>query len=238
VVVEKAYLNVGEVAQLCGVTRRTVLNWISKGHLEATRLPNGRYSVHEAVCKAFVSQRTQAAAQRAGWTWPGEGEHCWLQNAEREGHRCWACMVYRAHALHCFAIRTELGDGAVGCDEPCTRCSYYVDLCDESAALDIIRRACVLARAGMIIGANEAYRDLVGRGLHELIGHSWLITVPPEDRPRLGAMSRALRNAALTAPRGVDLTLMSSEGTHIPVRAVVEQFPRILGATLSTMIPR
>ena len=237
-VVEKTYLDAGDVARLCGVTRRTVLNWITKGQLEATRLPNGRYGVHEAVYKAFISQRSHAAAQLPRWTWPGDGENCWLGNAEHECHRCWECMVYRVHAVHCFAIRKELGDGAVGCDEPCTRCSHYVDLCDESASLDIIRTACVLARAGMIIGANEAYRDLLGRDLDELIGHSWLVTVPPSDRARLGSMSRALRNATLTAPRGVDLTLLAADGTHIPVRAVVEQFPRIWGATLSTMIPR
>ena len=235
---EKAYLNVAEVAQLCGVTRRTVLNWIAKGRLEATRLPNGRYSVHEAVCKAFVFQRTRAAAQQTRWTWPGEGENCWLRNAEQDRHRCWACMVYRTHALHCFTIRRELGDESVGCDEPCTQCSYYVDLCDESAALDIIRTPCVLARAGIIIGANAAYRELLGLELHELIGQTWLVTIPPEDRPRLVAMSRALRNSAITAPRGFDLTVLAANDARIPVRAVVEQFPRIWGATLTTLIRR
>lgn len=235
---EKAYLNVGEVARLCGVTHRTVLNWIAKGRLEATRLPNGRFTVHEAVCKAFLSQRAHAAARKTRWTWPGEGEHCWSRAGERDGHRCWACMVYRAHAMHCFAIRGELGDGAVGCDQPCTQCSYYMELCGESASLDIICTACVLARAGMIIGANTAYRDLLGYDLDDLIGRSWLTTVIPEEHARLGAMSRALRGAPLTAPKGVDLVLQARDGAHIPVRAVVERFPRIWGATLTTMIRR
>lgn len=236
--VERPYLTVGEVAEQCGVTRRTVLNWITKGRLDAARLPNGRYSVHEAVCKAFMAQRNLAAAQRARWTWPGKGEHCWLCNADREDHRCWACMVYRAHAMHCFAVRAELGDGAVGCDEPCARCSYYVDLCAESASLDIIRTSCVLARAGMIIGANLAYQQLLGRELDDLVGRSWLSTVAPEERARLGATSRGLRSATLTAPMGIDLVLVHRDGHPIPVRAVVEQFPRIWGATLTTMIPR
>jgi len=41
------YLTTGVVAQLCGVSKVTVLRWINKGHLNAFRLPEGHYRINK-----------------------------------------------------------------------------------------------------------------------------------------------------------------------------------------------
>ena len=48
------YLTTGVVAQLCGVSKVTVLRWIKKGHLNAFRLPEGHYRINTKDFSKFV----------------------------------------------------------------------------------------------------------------------------------------------------------------------------------------
>lgn len=49
----RALYSVPEVAQMCGVNRRTVINWIAAGDLQADKL-NGRWMIHARVVHAWL----------------------------------------------------------------------------------------------------------------------------------------------------------------------------------------
>jgi len=41
----------GEVVEVLGVDRHTVVKWIKEGKIRAIRLPSGRYRIHESEVK-------------------------------------------------------------------------------------------------------------------------------------------------------------------------------------------
>lgn len=43
-----------EIAKMCGVVNQTVINWITKGHIESFRTPGGQYRVYPDVLRAFM----------------------------------------------------------------------------------------------------------------------------------------------------------------------------------------
>lgn len=49
------YYSTNEVAEIIGVTRRTVYNYIESGKLKATK-PAGRYAVSEKELKRFMNR--------------------------------------------------------------------------------------------------------------------------------------------------------------------------------------
>ncbi len=55
---QRESLTTGEVAKLCGVTLRTVINWIQRGHLSAYKLPGtrGDNRITRADLLAFMTQ--------------------------------------------------------------------------------------------------------------------------------------------------------------------------------------
>jgi len=52
----REYYTTGSVAELCGVSRITVLRWIEKGYLLAFRLPEGHYRIHVSDLNRFLKE--------------------------------------------------------------------------------------------------------------------------------------------------------------------------------------
>ena len=50
------YITTGAVAEYCGVSKVTVLRWISKGHLTAFRLPENHYRIHRKDFGKFLTK--------------------------------------------------------------------------------------------------------------------------------------------------------------------------------------
>ena len=50
------FITTGAVAAHCGVSKVTVLRWISKGHLAAFRLPEGHYRIHRNDFNRFLEK--------------------------------------------------------------------------------------------------------------------------------------------------------------------------------------
>ncbi len=48
------YITTGIVADHCGVSKVTILRWISKGYLTAFRLPEGHYRIHRDDFSKFL----------------------------------------------------------------------------------------------------------------------------------------------------------------------------------------
>ena len=44
----------GEVAEILGVSRHTVVKWIKEGRIRAIRLPSGRYRIPESEVKKIL----------------------------------------------------------------------------------------------------------------------------------------------------------------------------------------
>jgi len=47
-------LRSGEVAELLGVDRHTVVKWVKEGMIRAVRLPNGRYRIPESEVRKIL----------------------------------------------------------------------------------------------------------------------------------------------------------------------------------------
>ena len=51
-------LRSGEVAELLGVDRHTVVKWIKEGKIRAIKLPSGRYRIPESEVKKILEGRS------------------------------------------------------------------------------------------------------------------------------------------------------------------------------------
>ncbi|RLG78434.1 MAG: hypothetical protein DRO10_02900 [Thermoprotei archaeon] len=47
-------LRSGEVAEILGVDRHTVVKWVKEGKIKAIRLPSGRYRIPESEVKKIL----------------------------------------------------------------------------------------------------------------------------------------------------------------------------------------
>ena len=51
-------LRSGEVAEILGVDRHTVVKWIKEGKIRAIKLPSGRYRIPESEVKKILEGRS------------------------------------------------------------------------------------------------------------------------------------------------------------------------------------
>jgi len=51
-------LRSGEVAEILGVDRHTVVKWIKEGNIKAVKLPSGRYRIPESEVKKILEGRS------------------------------------------------------------------------------------------------------------------------------------------------------------------------------------
>ncbi|MCJ7628528.1 MAG: excisionase family DNA-binding protein [Longimicrobiales bacterium] len=140
---EKAgLLTTGQAAKLCAVTPDTVLKWIKKGRLSATRTAGGHFRVALPDLEPFMAgfgQKGFNPAIRAplssspsqdGTKEDYEGVPCWEFLSDRGELReaCRQCVVYRVRATRCFlmaGIDTDVGHAHQFCEGSCEDCVYF-----------------------------------------------------------------------------------------------------------------
>ena len=140
---EKAgLLTTGQAAKLCAVTPDTVLKWIKKGRLEATRTAGGHYRVAlpdlEPFLAGFGQQRTAMLETKAlvpiasqdGTKEDHEEVPCWefLSDDGDVRDACRQCVVYRVRATRCFlmaGLDSDVGHAHQFCEGSCEDCVYY-----------------------------------------------------------------------------------------------------------------
>ncbi len=122
-------LTTGKAARLCSVKPDTVLKWIKKGRLAASRTAGGHYRVEERDLLLVLSQNPAAEKE---WE-----EHaalccrpmrCWEYMNHGPGSECQDCVVHRVEAMWCFRLVNLMrGSGHVRrfCTSPCQECPYY-----------------------------------------------------------------------------------------------------------------
>ena len=147
-------LTTGQAAKLCAVTPDTVLKWIKKGKLKASRTAGGHYRVALPDLEPFMAgfgQRGRGGGDqgRGEEVWAGaipshdgagEGEGdvpCWefLSEEGEVRQACKQCVVYRVKATRCFlmaGLETDVGHARQFCEGSCEECVYYRRLKGQS----------------------------------------------------------------------------------------------------------
>jgi excisionase family DNA binding protein len=140
---EKAgLLTTGQASKLCAVTPDTVLKWIKKGRLAATRTAGGHYRVAlpdlEPFMAGFGQRGTDLTIRTPLAPNPSQDgtkeDHaevpCWefLSDDGEMREACRQCVVYRVRATRCFlmaGLDSDVGHAHQFCEGSCEDCVYY-----------------------------------------------------------------------------------------------------------------
>jgi excisionase family DNA binding protein len=135
-------MTTGQAAKLCAVTPDTVLKWIKKGRLPATRTAGGHYRIALPDLDPFMAGFGQKGRESAagesvvrrtdldGTKEEGEEVPCWefLSDSGEIREACRQCVVYRVKATRCFlmaGLSTDVGHAHQFCEGSCEDCVYY-----------------------------------------------------------------------------------------------------------------
>jgi excisionase family DNA binding protein len=129
---ERYYFTTNDIAQMCNVTRQTVINWIKNGKLKANLTPGGHRRVLREDLLAFFQKNQIDAAiiQDFEDKFRKKTPYCWeyfsMGFAGRSSaHECHGCPVKRAQAQRCFVIAPLRRETENLCHISCEQCSYY-----------------------------------------------------------------------------------------------------------------
>ncbi len=142
----KDLLTTGQAAKLCAVTPDTVLKWIKKGKLPATRTAGGHYRIALPDLEPFMAgfgqkgdengrSRTRAEEEGGISSQDGASEAeedvpCWefLSEEGEVRQACKQCVVYRVRATRCFlmaGLDSDVGHAREFCEGSCEDCVYF-----------------------------------------------------------------------------------------------------------------
>jgi excisionase family DNA binding protein len=227
------FLSVGKVARMCGVSNRTVLNWIAQGRIEAHALPSGHFRVHVDEVRTFMQSNEMELPSRISEATALRDTLCWARRDLTEGHACQRCLVLATQSLHCFVARRLLGEGAVGCGEPCSSCRYLKAVIRPlGASLELDAEACAVSRGGVLLGANSQLCALLQRTQTEVIGLRWAEAARVPDPLPLLASDHDPSSASAIRIQRLEGHLLRREGAALPASFLLAPFPRLLGALL------
>jgi excisionase family DNA binding protein len=139
----RVLLTTGQAAELLCVTRDTILKWIKKGRLPATKTAGGHHRVNRKDLQPLLGEAASEGQQPT----PLRPAHCWEYYAEdgEVSASCAGCLVYRARAARCHELSRlppELGFAGTHCTTRCEDCSYY------QATFDTPRKVLVVSSNG------------------------------------------------------------------------------------------
>ncbi len=122
-------LSTGKAARLCSVKPDTVLKWIKKGRLPATRTPGGHFRIDEQDLPPLLSHLEDTESHDGAEPPPRPQLRCWEYMSETSlREECKNCVVFRTHAVWCFElVRLVRGSGHTKrfCTGSCQDCPYY-----------------------------------------------------------------------------------------------------------------
>lgn len=122
-------LTTGKAARLCSVKPDTVLKWIKKGRLPASRTAGGHYRVEERALTSLLSDADLPENGHDGnGTLCSRPMRCWEYMNNGPGDACRECVAYRVRATWCFRLANVVkgaGHGKKFCNGVCQECPYY-----------------------------------------------------------------------------------------------------------------
>ncbi|MEW5700763.1 MAG: helix-turn-helix domain-containing protein [Candidatus Zixiibacteriota bacterium] len=133
----KALLSTGEAAELCSVTRDTVLKWITSGRIRAHRTPGGHHRVSKSSLAPLIEEALRHPRHtETGCPAPAIAEdrppfqYCWEFYARngRTPEGCADCIVFRSGTRRCYELSrlpVEAGHNRLFCQGSCEDCEYF-----------------------------------------------------------------------------------------------------------------
>ncbi len=121
-------LTTGKAARLCSVKPDTVLKWIKKGVLPATRTVGGHYRVEEQDLLQVLAPEDGAEVRGEDNDLCSRPMRCWEYMSNSPGAECQECVVYKTHATWCFrlvGVVKGTGHARRFCSGLCQECPYY-----------------------------------------------------------------------------------------------------------------
>ncbi|SPE42563.1 hypothetical protein (dsrDN associated) [Candidatus Sulfopaludibacter sp. SbA3] len=222
-------LTTGKAARMCSVKPDTVLKWIKKGALPATRTVGGHYRVEEQDLLLVLTQDDGCECRTEDTALCSRPMRCWEYMSNSPGSECQECVVYKTHAAWCFrlvGVVKGAGHAKRFCSGLCQECPYYrrvhglptnvlVVSQDESLIRDLAKResdavAFRFARRGYDASATiSVFRPafvVIDQAILEDLGMALLDALASDPRARGARILVAVRKGSM--------------GMHIHNRAV------------------
>jgi excisionase family DNA binding protein len=134
----------GEVARRCAVKPDTILKWIKKGRLRASRTLGGHFRVDERDLLPLLTKA--CPADETTPPKPSLLSHplrCWEYMSEDLREECRNCVVYRVRATWCFRLATAMrnaGHAKRFCAGACQECPYHRHVHGQSTNVLVVTR--------------------------------------------------------------------------------------------------
>ncbi len=133
-------LSTGQAAERLSVTPDTILKWIKRGWIPATRTAGGHYRISQQDVESRLHLQRKETCPIADDNEPCAFVHCWEFFSEDGGIRdgCQKCLVFEAQAEKCYEISKlpkRYGFEGLFCSSSCEACSYYRSRWQQSQSL-------------------------------------------------------------------------------------------------------
>lgn len=200
-------VSTGQAAKLCSVTTDTVLKWIKRGRLRASRTTGGHYRIARTElerCQGLQPRRL----------------HCWEYH--RQGAvlhpNCGACIVYRARAARCWELArvgSVAGHSLAFCTSACEECGYYRLMRGRAAQVLLLSEDPVLAESvhgqcrSPDLSVEVAESEYALSALVQTFVPDFVIIDEKITRERVSSVARSLLQDARLRLEGI---LIASEG--------------------------
>ncbi|MBF0387792.1 MAG: helix-turn-helix domain-containing protein [Candidatus Omnitrophica bacterium] len=126
------FFTTSEFAELCGVCRFTVRNWVQSGKIKSVTTMGGHRRIPRSEVLEFFRMRGGKSMKIVDYA----VLHCW-QYAEKAQclKECPSCVVYVEKIDYCFLAVQRFGKDKVCCPGNCLECSYFNDIFDQMKRL-------------------------------------------------------------------------------------------------------
>ena len=129
--IQKNYLTTTELAELCGVSRFTILNWINKGKVNAIKTVGGKHRIPVDEVRSFMDSLHVEAVSKDVPEVANEPDslgNCWEypEKVSCQG-KCKKCLIYEKKVGYCFVIVRKFGKEVVQCRGDCLQCGYFAE---------------------------------------------------------------------------------------------------------------
>jgi excisionase family DNA binding protein len=231
-------LSVVEIAEICGVARSTVSYWIAKKSLPARR-SGKKHTVFVDDLVLFLKSEGQAIPQ-------GLLEHvggiyaqpfrplkrCWEYWAnDPHGTKCQHCGVLTRQICECFTVKDNQNDQRpINCHE----CQYFGEYYGPRVAfIHQIDKPVAVYKGLYLWSGNQAWADLSGVDVHELIGVGIEEIIHPDSLKMFISYDKRRQQGDPTVPDRYQVFLSDNRGRKIKVYLSISPLIRPSGTWLA-----